>query len=139
MEAIGRRTFLLGVAAPGLRAEVRDEVYRVLADMATDLANGLGRAFVKNFAEDMAGFAELSKNVDGLLASADVSASVELREVKVEGERVVVQADWYLEMKSKREIAGVQQRREILRMEFAKTGKRWRVVGMSPLEFFRPA
>lgn len=127
------------MGALGLRAEARDEIYRVLADMATDLANGLGRAFVKNFAEDMPGFAELSKNVDGLLAAADVSASVELREVNSEASRVVVQADWYLEMKSKRESADVRQRREILRMEFAKVGKRWRVVGMSPVDFFRVA
>lgn len=139
MEAIGRRSLLFATGALGLQAEARDEIYRVLADMATDLANGLGRAFVKNFAEEMPGFAELSKNVDGLLAAADVSASVELREVNSEASRVVVQADWYLEMKSKRGISDVRQRREILRMEFAKVGKRWRVVGMSPVDFFRAA
>jgi hypothetical protein len=142
MAATGRRSFLLGIAATGLtasslRAEVRDEIYRVLADMATDLANGLGRAFVKNFAEAMPGYAEISKNVDGMLAGDDVSASVELREVSVEGARTVVQADWYLELKSKRGIADVRQRREILRMEFAKSGKKWRVVGMRPMDFFR--
>jgi hypothetical protein len=138
MEATGRRLFLLTLAPLGLRAEARDEVYKVLAGMATDLANGLGRAFVKNFVEDMPGFAELSKNVDGLVASADVSASVELREVNVESTRAVAQVDWYLEMKSKREIADVKQRREVLRMEFVKAGKRWRVASMKPADFFRP-
>ncbi len=138
MEATGRRSFLFAAAAAGLRAEPRDEVYRVLADMATDLANGLSRAFVRHFAEDAAGLAEISKNVDALLAAADVSASVELREVREEGARVVAQADWYLQMKSKREIADVRQRREVLRMEFVKAGKRWRVASMKPADFFRP-
>lgn len=119
--------------------DTRDEVYRVLADMATDLANGLGRAFVKNFAQDMPGFAEIAKDVEGLLAAADVSASVELREVSEANGRVTAQVDWYLQLKSKREVAGVQQRREILKMEFAKVGKHWRVVEMTPANFFRPA
>jgi hypothetical protein len=127
------------MGAAALRAEPRDEVYRVLADMATDLANGLSRAFLKHFLESMPGIDAVSKNVDALLASAEVSASVELREVSADGARVVAQADWYLEMKSRREIADVKQRREVLRMEFVRVGKRWRVASLAPADFFRPA
>lgn len=138
MAAIGRRAFLLGASATHLRADARQEIHDLLANMATDLANGLARPFVKNFSPSMPGFAELSKNVDALLATADVSASVEVREVDASAARVVAQVDWYLECKAKRDITELRQRREILRMEFQKSGKRWQIVTLSPSNFFRP-
>ncbi len=116
----------------------RDEIARVLADLASDLANDNHAGFLRTFDAQWEGFEELRRNVVGLLAVWDLSSSVEIRGVVSEGNEWSADVDWYLQMKSRSELRSVQQRRQTLRLRLAKMGKRWRVKTLDAPEFFRP-
>ncbi len=131
MAVTARRSFLalVGVAA---WADERAEINAVLSEMASALANGLAGAFLKPFDRAMPGYEDLRGEVEGLLAAAEVSASVELRGV-AEGK---AQVDWYLQIKSRRDGLATRQKRELLNVGLEKRGKRWVITSLEPRGFF---
>ncbi|GAB4356919.1 MAG: hypothetical protein OHK0021_01210 [Bryobacter sp.] len=135
MEAIARRAILL-LPALALRADERSEIYSLLATMAGDLANGLASSFVKAFAWEQAERLELQREIETLLATAEVSASVELREFGTKGEGAEARVDWYLQMRTRSDVRIVKQKREVLEMFFVRQDKRWRVKSFAPRNFF---
>jgi hypothetical protein len=118
-------------------AEARVELERLCAELATDLANGLASAFLKRFDRAMPGYEELRRDVEALVASADISASIEVRETKIENDRAQLEADWYLQVKLKRDLLKVRQKRELVRLNLRRNGKRWLVESLAPPDFFR--
>jgi hypothetical protein len=137
MAATARRSLLLAFAAPFLRAaDPRSEINTILSAMATDLADGLASAFLKAFDPQLPGFATLRQEVEGLLAAADVSASVELREFTAEADAMTADVDWYLQMRSRTELRELRQKREVLRFRFTRKGKSWKITSLEPAGFF---
>jgi hypothetical protein len=130
---------LLGGLAAGARAGEREEILRLLADMAADLANDNASGFLRAFDEGMNGYEELGRDVRALLAAWEASASVELRGAEAAGAGWSAEADWYLQLKSKRDARVVEQKREVLRLGLQRQGKRWRITALEPREFFRRA
>jgi hypothetical protein len=136
MAATARRTLLLAALPAGLRADDRSDVLALLGEMAADLANGLGGAFVKAFVWEGNERAAFRQEIEALLATAEVSGSVELREFTSSTDKAEARVDWYLYLRARSDVRIVKQKREVLKMFFVRQGKKWRVESFAPRDFF---
>lgn len=136
MAAIGRRA-LFAIPALLWAAEERDEIREVLAAMATDLSAGNAAGFLGHLDRKAAAFEEWRADVVRLMSLGEISSSVEILDLKGEGESRTASVDWYYTVTGKSDGAIMVQRRDTLTMEFAREKKTWKVTAFRPADFFR--
>jgi len=140
MAAIVRSAcILLCVAASCLLADTHADVVDVFASMAAALTDANASGFMKPMDKDAQDYDTLRKNVAALITSTEISSSVEV--VKDDGDdaKRTVDLDWYLQIRSLLQDGPVTNRRQIIRCELQREGKRWKVVSLKPIDFFAPA
>jgi hypothetical protein len=138
-----RRSLLFAAfAASSLKAQpaspepaLRD----VLTSMATSLSAGNSSAFMKSIAAAYENRQDLAVHIQSLINSGEISSSVSLQYTSGGESKQTARVDWYLAVSNRVSNINISQRREILEVVFAKEGKRWRVMGITPADFFRPA
>jgi hypothetical protein len=141
MEAIARRQFIGGsllLAPLALWADTRQEINAVLASMATDLSNANASGFMKAIDKEMPGYGVLRQQIIGLIDYAEISTSVEIQSLTADGEKQIAKLDWYLTLRNRGESTMVTNKRDLLTVEFAKQNNAWRVIRISPPDFFTP-
>jgi hypothetical protein len=141
MEAIARRSFLRGAVALSplaVWADTRQEINAVLASMATDLSNSNASGFMKAFDKEMPGYGVLRQQVIGLIDYAEISTSIEIQSLTANGENQIAKLDWYLTMRNRGDSTMVTNKRDLITIEFALQNKNWRVIRISPPDFFIP-
>lgn len=134
MGAIGRRLVpALVVAAcfmaSAANAQDRDTV-ALLRSAAEALTNREADSFLGLFDKKMPGYASLREDVEGLLANADVSSSIDV--VTNEGTATAreLTLDWLIRVDRD------APHRETVICKIELQGKRWRIVSMQPLTLF---
>jgi hypothetical protein len=108
-----------------------EDLFRTAAEA---LADKDPAGFMGKFDPKMPGYATLRDEVVELLVRSEVGSSWEV--VTYEGGEAplrTLQLDWTLE------IDGDQPRRQILKFGIERQGKKWRIVSLEPIEFFKPA
>lgn len=141
MAAIARSLLLwCALAAAALAADARTEITGELERMASGLSSANADTVLRPVADSLPGRAQLEENVRAMLRMAVVATTIEPREWKTEGARTVVTLDWFLEMRRGGDgsVLASQRRRQLVTTEWEKQGKRWKLVSLSPLEFFAP-
>jgi hypothetical protein len=129
---------LLAAAVRQGIADTHADVVDLFASMASALANDNGPGFMHGFDKNMPDHDKLRGYIDGLIAQAEIVCDIE--PVKDEGDesKRSVDLDWILDIRS-REMAGPAVRRqETVHAELVKDKKGWRIVSISPLDFFEP-
>ena len=142
MRVIGlrARTLLLLVAGASLAlADPHSDIVNLLGNMAANLANDNPAGFMAGFDKTMPDYDKLRASIDALVAEAQITSEIE--PVKDEGDdaRRSVDLDWTMQIRSRVMAGPLVQREQIVRAEFVKEKKHWRIVAVRPLEFFAPA
>ena len=135
-----RLLLLAGLLAPLVAlAEVPAEVWRMLTDAAEGLANDNASAFLDPFDRNMPGYSALRANVEGLLNGNEVISTVETISDEGDSQKRSLELDWLLALNEK-DNSGVRKetRRGVLKVRVERQGKRWKIVALEPVDFFRP-
>lgn len=132
-----RRRWLLWTAAAPLYCEAGQSAWEVLAAAASSLGLGNAPGFLSAFDPAIPGFAVLRSNVQSLLASWNVQASIELVEGGEE-ERPSIEVDWLLLLTLRDDASRSVRRRHRVKCRFSHQTGRWRIVEFTPLEMFAP-
>jgi hypothetical protein len=133
-----RRALLLVPLAARLRADSAQEVWDLFASMASALSAGNAIAFMNAFDPAMPGYEALRASVTALLNEADVQSSIELVEEEGDDRSRAVELDWLIHIVDRDDNTVAERRQERVKCRVEKSGKKWRIVGLEPLEFFAP-
>ena len=133
-----RRALLLLPLVARLRADSAQDVWDLFASMASALSEGNAIAFMNAFDPGMPGFEALRANVTALLKVADVQSSVEVLEDEGDDRSRTVELDWLIHIVDFQDDAVMERRQERLKCRVEKSGKKWRIASLEPLQFFAP-
>jgi len=139
MRAIVRNAVLAGLALALLRADAQSDVNDLLGSMTAALVEVNAQEFMGAFDKNMPDYERLKGNVEALVNQADVSSSIEPLKNEGDDSRRMVDLDWFLEVRSLLQDGPIVRRREVIHCELQKQGKRWKIVSLTPIDFFAPA
>lgn len=122
-------------AAFGMAA---DTPYAALARLASSLSRGDSAAVVEVFDGQMAGRGALEGAIQALVAQADVLCSIEVLQEKAAGDDMVLDTDWYLQVKSQAGSGPTERRRERVSVSMRLLAGRWRIVAISSTAMLAP-
>jgi hypothetical protein len=134
-----RRALLLVPFVARLRADSAQEVWDLVASMATALSASDARAFMAAIDPAMPGYEALRASVTALLNEAEVQSSIELVEEEGDDRSRAVELDWLVHIVDRYDGAVAERRQERVKCRVEKSGKKWRVATLEPLQFFAPA
>jgi hypothetical protein len=139
MQAIGRSFSLATVVMACLCADAHSDIFEVFTSMAAALSDSNVSVFMNAFDKDLAGYGKLKNDITALLTQADISSSVE--PTKDEGSDTThsMDLDWLLQVRSQLPDGPIVNRRQIIHCELRKQGKHWKIVSITPMDFFAPA
>ena len=133
-----RRVFLLSTLAPVLVADPRQELYDLLATMASGLSEENPNQFLDAFDRSMQGYDGLAANVRALIQQVEVMSTIELIDDSGDASRHTMRVDWLLQLRNKDDRASVLRRQKTVECRFEKQKRKWRVVAFAPLDLFAP-
>ena len=126
---------LLPQAASGLSKETP---YLTLARLASALSGGDGVATLLAFDPGMKGFGALEGAAQALVAQAEVLCSIEVLQEKTMGGDMLLDTDWYLQIKSRAAGGPTERRRERVSVTVRVIAGRWRIVALSSTAMLAP-
>lgn len=134
-----RRLLLtIPLAACCYAADPAQEVLDLIADAASSLSAGNVSSFLKAFDPAMTGYAKLRENVTGLVALGEVQSLIDPLEDEGDDRRRTVQFHWTLRVHRGEPSASFTRREQVVKCRVEKQGRKWRIVGLEPIEFFAP-
>ena len=78
-------------------------------------------------------------NIVALVAQNEIASSVGVIEQSRDGEAFVLKLDWILQMKPASGAGPARDRRDVVTCRVERSGKRWKVISLEPVAFFRPS
>lgn len=120
-------------------ADPQEEILDLLRSMMAALSDDNVRGFMASFDRSMPGYDRLKAQITGLVDEADIGSDIEPTKNEGDDTHRVVDLDWYLVIRSSVANGPSVQRRQVVHCELRKEKKRWKIVSISPLEFFAPA
>ena len=133
-----RRALLFATAAAGLRADSADDVWDVLAGMASALTRGEPADFLGAIDRAMPGYERLRASLIALARDYQVETAIDLVSNEGNDRARTVEADWLLRLTPLQYAAETVRRRERVVVKMEKQGKRWKVVSLDPLAVLDP-
>jgi hypothetical protein len=133
---------LAGVAmlAVAARAQVTPpaDVVDLFAGMSASLSVLNPEGFLAGIDKNAPEYDTLARSIRELLSQGDVSSSIEFVKDEGDGQKRVVELDWYLEIKTAEAAGPLVRRREVIACRVEKQKKGWKVVSLKPVKFFAP-
>jgi hypothetical protein len=123
---------LMQVPLRGVERDVLD----LLGQLATALSGGDAHDFLSAFDSSMPGYGQFEANVIALTEQNEILTSMAPIQEHKQGSELVLELDWLLELRSRQPSGPLVRRRETVTCRLAKRRKRWRIVALSPLDFF---
>jgi hypothetical protein len=133
-----RRSLLLAALVPLARADSADEVWDVVAALASALSEANAAEFLHPFDPSMPAYQKLRDVLAADVRDFEISATVDL--VSNDGndrERTLV-ASWELEFAPRAAAASVIRRETQITLKLRKDGRRWRIFSLDPPTAFDP-
>jgi hypothetical protein len=137
-----RPTFLIALlwlplaAQPPKDATPKD-VENFIHDTAEELSNKDSRAFLDHFDPKMPGYETLHYEIEGLVARDAIVSTIEIVTDtpgnRGDNQQREMDLDWVLTVDTDR------PSRQIVKVRIEKQGKKWKIVALEPVEFFKPA
>lgn len=119
-------------------ADSSADVFRVVADMASGLSEDHLPAFSNALSASMPERQKLIDDVRATLDQADVKTSIERISDEGDDQKRTLVLDWQTSFHRKGPDLRIMERHEAVTLIFAREGKRWKVISVSPLSFFTP-
>jgi hypothetical protein len=149
MRAIVRSAALVCIATAFACADAHDDVVEVVTSMAGALTevsgDGAGEArgnvskFMAAFSKDMPDYDTLKNNVTALVNEGEVSSSIQPLNEDGDDKTYKIDLDWLLQVRSLEQDGPIMRRREVVHCELRQEKKHWKIVALTPLDFFAPA
>lgn len=146
MPAIVRSAALICAVAVFAIADAHDDVMEVLGKMAAGLtgdnsARGAARGgnvaeFMSGVSKEMPEYDMLKSNVTALVRGSEISSSIRPLAEDAQRGTYKVDLDWLLQIRSLQQAGQVVRRREVVHCVLREEDKQWKVVGLTPLDFF---
>jgi hypothetical protein len=124
------------LSAPRAFADVPPDVLQVFSNAAAALANDDSAGFLDQFDPSMPGYSILRANVEALLAANELTSTIDPITDEGDGQMHSVQLDWLLAINSKE--GRSETRRGIVKCVVQRQGRRWKIISLEPIDFFRP-
>jgi hypothetical protein len=135
---ITRRLLLLLPLAVALRADSAHDVANLVTNAAEGLSEGKPEVFLEAFDPAMPGYRKLSDAVTALLDAAQIECSIEVTSNQGDDAERTLELDWILRIDESAAGAATSHRQQTVKCRLKKNGKKWRIVALEPIEFFRP-
>lgn len=113
--------------------ETPKDVLDLFRTAAEALADKDPTNFLDKFDRKMPGFDTLHDEVFALLDHSEVSSELEIVSDEGDGQKRALQLDWVLQVDED------QPRRQIVKCRIERQGKKWKIVSIEPVDFFRPS
>ena len=142
-----RRVLLLSSCAPLLGADSAQQVRELFGEMAGALSAANPQQFLGAFDKAMPGYQQLSVNVTALVSEFEIQCSVDFNKNDGDDQKRTVEADWLMTLrpltntnfnKAHTEVFATVEREQVLKCTAAKTGRKWKIAALEPVEFFAP-
>lgn len=140
-----RRTMLSLTLAPVLFAQDTPQpdpddaaALKVLTDVAASLSAGDALEALRSFDPTMKGYPRLEAYLTALTGQFFVSSSVDFLSRKREGNKEVLTADWFVQLRSRGDDGPLLRRREQVNVTIDRTGKKPKITALAPLDLFAP-
>ena len=129
-----------GAAAAGvaLAADAQQQVFDLFSKIASALSDDDPAMFVEAVDPAMPHFDEFRRDVVALTDLATLTNSIEVLSDTGDDTHRAEELDWYLEILGKSDPHPLEQRREVVKFRLERKGKKWKIVSIDPLNFFRP-
>lgn len=139
MRAIARK-LAVAVALTGLcLADPHAEIVDLFASMASALSDDNTAGFMAGFDKNLPDYDKLRGYISGLIGQAEITSHVEpIKDEGDEGKRSL-DVDWTLQIRSRENVGPTVEREQTVHVELVKQKKHWRIVSISPVDFFAPA
>ena len=125
------RTIAFLLAALTLEAQPPKDVLDLFRDMAEALSANEPGDFLDHFDRKMPGYAMLRDEVRALLDQSEVGSSIEIVTDEGNDRQRTLQLDWLLQIDRE------SPRRQIVKCRIERQGRRWKIVSLDPIEFFK--
>ena len=114
-------------------------VTRVLKDASRALQARNAARFLSYFdRKRFAGYPEIESSVVALTRQADIASSIEVSGLTQEAGEYLGAIDWILRLTLIGAPGQVTTRHENVHLRVAKSKGRWKIIGLTPVSFFRP-
>lgn len=114
-----------------LWADERSDILDLVSPLATALSNGDPEEFLKHIPEDCPNRTQLADNVRGLIAQAEVTCSVDIKNIK-DGR---AELDWLMDIRARATETTLERRKGTVII----TVRNGALASLEPASFFRPA
>jgi hypothetical protein len=114
-----------------LWADERSDILDLVAPLATALSNGDPEEFLKHIPEDCPNRAQLADNVRGLMAQAEVTCSVDIKNIQ----NGRAELDWLMDIRARATETTLERRKGAV----VVTVRDRALASIEPASFFRPA
>jgi len=84
------------------------------------------------------GYGRLETNVVVLTEQKDIASSIQIVEVAQDDETFRSRVDWLLQVSPLNRAGRIETRRSMITLQIAAQGKKWRIIDLTPVDFFRP-
>jgi hypothetical protein len=129
-----RRFLLLSSLAICFAADAGRDAAAVISELAASLTAGNAQEFLAIFDRAMPEYEKLRANVTALVRVGETQSYIDI--VKNEGDDRTRTIEMTWELRIRRDGDAVASRREAgVTCKLEKQGKRWRIVGMTPVEW----
>jgi hypothetical protein len=141
-----RRALWLIPVAVLLAAEPSQEVWDLFTGLAGSLSGNDASGFLSAFDRSMPGYDKLREQVTALAGPTAVNG-VRLTEIANyvdvvrdvgDAQHRTVEVNWRMRIKRSGDATAGAAREQKIECKLEKRGKKWKIVAMSPIEFFAP-
>jgi hypothetical protein len=114
------------------------QVLDLFTELASSLASGDSAAFLAKFDRKMPGYEKLRENITALTKQADVTSYVDLAKNEGDGQKREVEVNWKMQIRRGQDATSGPPREQTLRCTVEKQGQSWKVIALTPIDFFAP-
>jgi hypothetical protein len=123
-----------------LAADAQQQVFDIFTKIATALSADNPLVFFDAVDHEMPHYQDFEANLTALAAQAELTNSIEVLSEQGDDDHRIEQLDWFMQIVGKADTVAVERRRQVLTFRLERRGKKkkWKIVSIDPLEFFRP-
>ncbi len=113
-------------------------VFDRIASLANSLSENDGPGALSIFSSGIAGYGEISGDLDALTSQTDVLCAVDIVADNETAGIHKLDTDWYMQLKSRADGGPTERRRERVQLQMELSKGKWRITALSPLEILAP-